>query len=56
VQTNSLYLLYYLPATEFPLRPIVTDQVKSQTIVTYSFGYEAKVCLLTLALALLMIV
>jgi hypothetical protein len=37
VQTNSLYLLYYLPATEYPLRPITTGNVYSQTIVTYTF-------------------
>lgn len=37
VQPNSLYLMYYLPATEFPLRPIVTGDVYSQTIVTYVF-------------------
>jgi hypothetical protein len=36
VQTNSLYLLYYLAATEFPLRPIVSGTVTSQTIITYS--------------------
>jgi hypothetical protein len=35
VQTNSLYELYYLPATEFPLRPIVSGSVNSQIVVTY---------------------
>lgn len=37
IQANSLYMLYYLAASEFPLRPIVSGQVQSQTIVTYAF-------------------
>lgn len=38
VQSNSLYKLYYLPASEFPIRPIVSGQVSSSTVVTFAFG------------------
>ena len=36
VQSNSLYMLYYMPATEYPLRPIVSGTVSEQTVVTYA--------------------
>ena len=37
VQPNALYMLYYVVASEFPLRPIVSSVVSSTTVVTYLF-------------------
>ena len=42
ITTQSLYMLYYMPATEFPLRPIVSGSIKSETIVTLTWSVYAK--------------
>lgn len=39
VQPNSLYLMYYLAASEFPLRPVVSGSVSVQTVVTYKYEF-----------------
>jgi hypothetical protein len=36
LQNNSMYLLYYLPANEYPLRPVVSFSVDKEAIVTLS--------------------
>ncbi len=54
VQTSSLYMLYYMPATEFPLRPITTGEVYSQTIVTYAYEHTARFTLVLASIMLLM--
>lgn len=35
VEPNALYMLYYVVASEFPMRPIVGSLVSSTTVVTY---------------------
>jgi hypothetical protein len=55
VQTNSLYMLYYMPTTEFPLRPITSGDVYSQSIVTYSFEHGVKFALLLSSILLLIL-
>jgi hypothetical protein len=35
IQTNSMYWLYYAAAAQYPLRPVVSSKISSQTIVTY---------------------
>jgi len=37
VQPNALYMLYYVVASEFPLRPIASSVVSSTTVVTYLY-------------------
>lgn len=55
IQGNSMYMLYYVTASEFPLRPIVSGVVNEQTVVTYSNELLTKLWLLLL-LTLLLIV
>jgi hypothetical protein len=54
VQTKSLYMLYYMPATEFPLRPITSGDVYSQTIVTYAFEHVARFTFVLSSILLIM--
>ena len=37
IKPDSLYLLYYFVATEFPMRPIVGTKVHKETVVTYGW-------------------
>ena len=42
VTNNSVYVLYYLVANEYPLRPIYIEDVKNITIDTSVLVYESK--------------
>jgi hypothetical protein len=35
IRPNSMYKLYYVGASEYPLRPIVSSLVKSNSVVTF---------------------
>jgi hypothetical protein len=56
VLQNSLYLLYYVVASEFPLRPIANTKVSSTTIVTYLSDNLNKLGVLLLLFTLTMII
>jgi hypothetical protein len=38
INPDSLYMLYYIVASEYPLRPITTTTVVSDTVVTYAWA------------------
>lgn len=37
IEADSMYLIYYVVANEFPMRPVVVSGVQSGTVVTYSW-------------------
>ncbi len=39
VQQNSMYLLYYMPANEYPFRPVAGYTVYRESIVTMNWGF-----------------
>ena len=43
VSPDSLYLLYYVVASEYPLRPVTSASVMSDTVVTYSWESWVKI-------------
>ena len=48
-----MYMLYYVIANEYPLRPVTGTEVLSDTVVTYTWESYTKLCIfLVLALAL----
>ena len=52
VYGNSLYLLYYVVASEYPLRPIASQKVLSTTVVTYSGSWVLQIGVILLLLLL----
>lgn len=52
IQSNSMYKLYYMAASEYPLRPIVSSKIESSSVVTFVF--ESRL-LYALALTLLVL-
>ena len=36
IEKNSLYVLYYAAASEYPLRPVMSEEIFSETIVTFA--------------------
>ena len=55
IKKNSMYLLYYSVATEYPMRPILSDVIQSDTILTYSWGANTVTIHVTIFLAFLVI-
>ena len=55
IQPNSLYMLYYVVASEFPLRPVTSTTVSEDTVVTYIWEPWLQLGLVTLLLLLMMI-
>jgi hypothetical protein len=49
-----MYLLYYLGAGEYPVRPIVTGVVNVQSVITYSFERWMNVIWVFLLIMILM--
>ena len=37
VLTDSMYMLYYVIASEFPMRPITSTSISTDTVVTYTW-------------------
>ena len=51
---DSLYMLYYMVASEYPLRPIVSGSITEQTVVTYAseLFLTVTICLLAILMVI----
>ena len=56
IQPNSMYLLYYMAANEYPFRPIMAYTVYHDSIVTMSWGYLLTIKELFVVLTFLMLI
>lgn len=53
IQADSMYMLYYVTASEYPLRPVSDNSVQSDTVVTFVWSPQLTLCWLLAALLLL---
>ena len=55
VLSDSLYMMYYVVASEFPLRPVVSTAVVADTVVTYVWEPWVQVTIISVLVLMLMV-